>query len=270
MHLKVLIFLLLNSFLYSIELQKPKVYNENEHEINGWYMSEKLDGIRAYWNGKELLSKNGNKIHAPTWFIKDFPKFELDGELWTKRDDFESIQNIVLDKTPSDDWKKVTYNIFEVPNQKGDFDERLKVAIQWVKKYKNRYIRIIPQIKCKNKEHLEAYLQELINKKAEGVIIKNPHKEYFIGRNSNILKVKKFKDMEGEIIGFNYDVNKRLKSLVLKLDNGINFNLGGGFKEKDRLNHKFKIGNIITFKYYGFTKYGKPKFASFLRVKNEE
>ena len=54
-------------------------------------MSEKLDGIRAYWDGKELLSKNGNKIYAPTWFLHNLPPFEIDGELWTKRDDFENI-----------------------------------------------------------------------------------------------------------------------------------------------------------------------------------
>ena len=270
MYLKVLIFLILNSFLYSIDLQKPKVYNEKKHEINGWYMSEKLDGIRAYWNGKELLSKNGNKIHTPTWFIKDFPKFELDGELWTKRNDFENIQNIVLDKTPSDDWKNITYNIFEVPNQKGNFDERLKVLKNWLNINESKYIRIIQQIECKNKKHLERYLEKLLNKKAEGVILKNPKLTYFKGRNSNILKVKKFKDMEGKVVGFNYNENKRLKSLVLKLENGIVFNLGGGLKEKQRVNHKFKIGDIVTFKYYGFTKYGKPKFASFLRVRVKE
>ena len=91
MKIFLLIFLFLN--LNSQELQKAKIYDNSKHNITNWYMSEKLDGIRAYWNGKELLSKNGNKIYAPFWFIKDFPPFELDGELWTKRDDFENIQN---------------------------------------------------------------------------------------------------------------------------------------------------------------------------------
>jgi DNA ligase-1 len=60
--------------LYSIQLQKATIYNENM-KINNWYMSEKLDGIRAYWDGEKLLSKNGNIIHAPIWFIKDLPSF---------------------------------------------------------------------------------------------------------------------------------------------------------------------------------------------------
>jgi DNA ligase 1 len=254
--------------LYSIELQKPKIYDKQKHEIKNWLMSEKLDGIRAYWDGKNLYTKNGNKIYAPIWFLKDFPKFELDGELWTKRDDFENIQNIILDKTPSLKWKEITYNIFEVPNAKGNFEERLLIIKNYLDKNPNNYIKIIPQIICKNQEHLERYLEELINKKAEGIIIKNPNINYFYGRSDEILKVKKFKDDEGLVIGHNYK-DKKFKSLKVKLENKVVFNLGGGFSDKERLNPP-KIGDIVTFKYYGFTKNDKPKFASFLRVRKEE
>lgn len=262
----LLLFIIIN--LYSIELQKPKIYDKQKHEIKAWMMSEKLDGIRAYWDGKELYTKNGNKIYAPKWFIKDFPNFELDGELWTKRNNFENIQNIVLDKIPSSKWKEITYNIFEVPNAKGNFQERLSIIKNYLDKNPNNPIKIIPQIKCENQKHLEKYLQELINKKAEGIIIKNPNIEYFTGRSDEILKVKKFEDDEGEVIGHNYK-DKKFKSLKVKLENEIVFNLGGGFSDKERLNPP-KIGDIVTFKYYGFTKNNKPKFASFLRIRKEE
>jgi DNA ligase 1 len=262
----LLLFIILN--LYSIELQKPKVYDKQKHEINNWLMSEKLDGIRAYWDGKDLYTKNGNKIYAPIWFIKNFPNFELDGELWSKRNDFENIQNIVLDKIPSSKWKGITYNIFEVPNAKGNFEERLSIIENYLDKNPNNPIKIIPQIRCKNQENLERYLQELINKKAEGIIIKNPNIEYFTGRSDEILKVKKFEDDEALVIGLNYK-NKKFKSLKVKLENEVVFNLGGGFSDKERLKPP-KIGDIVTFKYYGFTKNNKPKFASFLRVRKEE
>ena len=189
-------------------------------------MSEKLDGIRAYWDGKEFRSKNGNKIYAPNWFTKDFPNFQLDGELWTKRDDFENIQNIVLDINPSSKWEEITYNIFEVPNAKGNFEERLKKLEQWLVKNPSKNIKIIPQIKCKNQEHLEIYLKELLDKKAEGIILKNPNKDYFQGRSDDILKVKKFFDDEGLVIGHNYK-NEKFKSLKIELKNKVVFNLGG-------------------------------------------
>lgn len=266
-----LLFLVQSSI--AIELQKAKTYNKNI-SIDNWMMSEKLDGIRAYWDGKQLLSKNGNIIHAPLWFIEDFPKFKLDGELWTKRDDFENIQSIVLDKNPSDYWKEITYNIFEVPEEKGVFIKRLEKISNWQKKNNNKYIKIIEQTKCKDDKHLEEYLEKLVNLKAEGLMLKNPFLEYFTGRSSNILKVKKFLDMEAEVIAINYhkntkDIKNKFKSLVLKLENNIVFNLGNGFSKEQRINHP-KIGDIVTFKYYNLTRFGKPKFASFLRVRKKE
>lgn len=262
--------LLVNLNLSAIDLQKAKTYNQ-KHLIKGWMMSEKLDGIRAYWDGKQLLTKNGNIIHAPTWFTKDFPRFKLDGELWTKRNDFENIQSIVLDKKPSKQWNQITYNIFEVPKEKGSFLKRLKKIKEWQEINNNKYIKIIEQIRCKNKYHLEEYLEKKVYLKAEGVMIKNPSLEYFSGRTSNILKVKKFHDMEAEVIGINYNKNSKIKfkSLILKLKNDVVFNLGNGFTKEERLNYP-KIGDIVTFKYYNLTRFGKPKFASFLRIRKKE
>ncbi len=97
-----------------LPLQKPKIYHDQN--ITGWMMSEKLDGIRGYWDGKILRTKHGNIIHAPKWFTAHFPPFALDGELWTKRSDFEMIQSIVLDKVPSEKWHLLTYNREDFPD----------------------------------------------------------------------------------------------------------------------------------------------------------
>lgn len=261
------IVLFLPFLLFSIELQKPKTYTAQN--INGWVMSEKLDGIRGYWNGKELLSRKGKKIYTPKYFLKNLPNFELDGELWTKRADFENIQNIVMDKNPSEDWKQVTYNIFEVPNAKGDFLERLEKARAWFKNNPNKNIRIIPQYKCKDKKELNAFLNEIISKNGEGIIVKNPKEKYFKGRSHHILKVKKAQDMEGLVIGINMSEKTGvLKSLKIKLENAVVFNLGIGFSKEERKNPA-SIGKVVTFKYFGFTKRGKPKFASFLRARED-
>lgn len=266
--MRLIILILLSIYSFALDLQKPNVYVESEL-ISGWFMSEKLDGIRGYWDGKEFLTRRGKKIHVPKEFIKNYPPFKLDGELWTKRNDFENIQNIVMDKTPSKDWENVTYNIFEVPNAKGDFLLRLKKAENWFKKNPNKNAVIIKQVKLRDKEHLNSYLNEIIMKKGEGLIIKNPKELYHTGRSPHILKVKKAQDMEGKVIGINISEKTGvLKSLVLKLKNGVKFNLGTGFSRKQRENPP-KIGEEVTFKYYGFTKNGKPKFASFLHIRKD-
>lgn len=257
---------LLYTNLLSIELQKAKTFNYSQN-ITNWLMSEKLDGIRAYWDGKEFKTRQGHRIEAPNWFTANFPPFELDGELWTTRMDFENIQSTVLGEYKKEKWEKLTFNIFEVPNAKGDFIQRLKKAQKWFLDHNNNYVRIIPQKVCKNTIDLETYLQEITANNGEGIMLKNPDAPYTSGLSNNILKVKKFDDMEGEVSNIIYS-DKLLKSLEIKLENGIVFNLGNGFSQEDRKNPP-TIGSIVTFKYYDFTKNGKPKFASFMHVRKD-
>lgn len=199
--MRFIILFFLSVFTFAIELQKAKTYDEQE--VKNWVMSEKLDGIRGYWTGKQLLTRKGKKINAPIWFIDNFPNFELDGELWSKREDFENIQSIVMDKEPTSKWDEISYNIFEVPNANGDFLERLKKAENWFEKHPNSYVKIIKQIEVKNKNHLNEFLEEVISKNGEGIIVKDPSKKYHTGRSPHILKVKKAQDMEGTIVGIN-------------------------------------------------------------------
>lgn len=249
-------------------LQKAFTYQGDE-DITGWYMSEKLDGIRGYWNGKQLLTRKGNIINAPEWFINKLPPFELDGELWSRRKDFEFIQSTVLKKIPTGSWEKISFNIFEVPNQNGNFEKRLEKARIWFQENKTKHVRIIPQIVCNGKKHLDEFLQAVESKGGEGVIVKDPNQSYHTGRPPYILKYKSFKDMEGVVIAINEGKGKykdMMGSLRIKLENGIIFNLGSGFSDIERANPP-KINSIITFKYYGFTKNGIPKFPSFLHVR---
>ena len=257
-------------FATQLSLQKATVYGGDE-EIAGWYMSEKLDGIRGYWDGEKLLTRKGKIINAPKWFVQNFPPFELDGELWSSRKSFEFIQSTVLDKSPSESWEKITFNIFEVPNTKGNFESRLEKAQQWFNKNNNEHVKIIPQIVCTGKKHLEEFLALIESKGGEGVIIKNPGQEYHTGRSPHILKVKNSNDMEGIVIGINKGKGKyenMMGSLTIKLENGIVFNLGSGFSDFERKNPP-KLNSQITFKYYGYTKNGIPKFASFLHIRKD-
>ncbi len=243
-----------------------KVYKDQN--ITGWVMSEKLDGIRAYWNGKKLLTRNGKDIYLPSWFTKDFPPFELDGELWTKRKNFEYISSVVLGSAYPENWERFTYNIFEVPNAKGGLFERLSK----VKPYESKILKIIPQIKVKNKDHLQKFLKEIEAKGGEGVVVRDPNSLYISKRTSKALKVKSFYDTECKVIRHIKGHGKfkgMLGSLECRLENGTLFKIGSGFTNQERKNPP-PIGSIITFKYKEFTKYGKPRFPVFLRIRKSK
>ena len=234
-------------------------------------MSEKLDGIRAYWNGEELLSRKGKTLYPPKGFIKDFPPFELDGELWSKRGDFENIQSIVMDKIPSDKWKEIKYMLFEAPHVKGNFLQRLQKVQKYIDEKRLLHVKVIEQKKCKNTKNMQEFLQSVLDRGGEGLIVKDASREYFTGRSSSVLKVKKVYDMEAEVIGYKEGRGKfsgMMGSLHVRLKDGIDFFVGSGFSSEVRQNPP-KIGSVVTFKYYGFTKKGKPKFASFMRVRKD-
>lgn len=237
-----------------------------DQNITGWVMSEKLDGIRVYWNGKHLISRGGKIIHAPKWFTKNYPPFEIDGELWTKRGDFENISSIVRDKTPSKEWEEIGHYIFEVPNAKGGLFERLEK----VKPYTGRVIKIVQQIPLQDKKHLQSFLKEIEQKGGEGVVVRDPNAPYVDKRSNKALKVKTFHDTECQVVGYSEGkgkYNNMLGAIECQMSNGVLFKIGTGLSDKLRANPP-KLGAMVTFKYQSFTKYGKPRFPVFLRVKN--
>lgn len=252
---------------FFIWAQKPdlfllKVYNEDIN-VTGWLMSEKLDGVRAYWNGKQLISRSGKVFASPAWFTKDFPAFELDGELYLARGKFEQTVAIVNKKQPHEGWKNITYNIFEVPHAKGFLLDRLALVKE------QKYIKVIPQIVCKNKQHLDSYLKSLLKKGAEGVVVRRADRAYKTGRLKSALKVKKFLDDECVVTGYTKGKGKlkgKMGALLCSYKDKV-LKIGSGFSDKQRT-HPPKIGDQITFKYYGLTAKGNPRFPVFLRIRN--
>jgi len=239
-------------------------------DIAGWYMSEKLDGVRAYWNGRDLLSREGNRFAAPDWFTAGFPPFELDGELWIDRNLFSEVQSVTSRNRPHEGWRKVTYNIFEVPNAPGGLAERLQRLSQFLEDRPHTPIRIIPQVPCRDRAHLEQTLSEIDAMGGEGVVLRNPDTSYETGRSPNALKVKTFDDMEAVVIGYKPGKGKYtglVGALEVRLDNGKIFYLGSGLSDTDRKQPP-AIGDIVVFRHHGFTVNGIPRFASYWRVKN--
>ena len=86
---------------------------DGEQDPTGWLMSEKFDGVRAYWDGTRFLSRQGNKFHAPPWFTDDLPDVPLDGELWLARKAFQRTVSMVRRQDQSEHWKQLLYVVFD-------------------------------------------------------------------------------------------------------------------------------------------------------------
>jgi DNA ligase-1 len=268
--MKTILVLLL--FLQSVFAQKPdlfllKTYDKNI-DVVGWVMSEKLDGVRGFWDGQKLISRGGKVFNPPKWFIKNFPTFAIDGELWTKQNDFENIVSIVRSKKDKG-WKTIKLMVFEVPNQESGLLDRLNILEKYLAKKPHSYIEIIKQTVIKTKSQVSDFLEEVTNKKGEGVVLRNPNISYKTGRLSSALKVKKHFDDEcivQEILAGKGKYQNKMGAIKCKIKNGKIFKIGSGFKDSERENPP-KIGTTITFKYYGLTKKGNFKYPVFLRIR---
>ncbi len=240
-------------------------------DIKGWWMSEKLDGVRGYWTGKELISRAGNPFHVPKWFTRNFPLTPLDGELWIGRQQFSELVSIVRRKNADTDWKKVRYFIFDAPQIEGSLEKRLDFARRWFREHPNPFAEVLKQQICESEEHLRRKLMEIESLGGEGMMLRRPDTPYTVGRSHDLLKVKTYEDTEATVIkhlpGSGRNAG-RLGSLLVKLPNGIQFAIGTGFSDQERDNPP-PVGSIITFRYYDFNKSGVPRFASFLRVREE-
>lgn len=236
--------------------------------VQGWWMSEKLDGVRGYWTGARLVSRAGNVFAAPEWFTENFPPVPLDGELWVGRQKFSDVVSIVRRTAPHDSWKSVRYMIFDAPQAEGGFERRLDFAREWFRGHPNPYATVIEHEVCNSEDHLRKRLAEVEALGGEGLILRRPASAYTVGRSAAILKVKTFQEAEAVVLehlpGSGRNAG-RMGSLRVETADGVRFAIGTGFTDAER-DDPPPVGSTVQFKHQGFTKAGIPRFASFLRI----
>ena len=241
---------------------------ENDIDLAGWWMSEKLDGVRAYFDGKRFYSRQGNLFHAPDWFIAGLPSVPLDGELWLARKSFQRTVSIVRRQDKSDHWKELSFLVFDAPAQSDPFERRLEFIKDTLAGKKLPHVLPHEHLQCKNLEHLRTELTRVESLGGEGLMLRQPGSKYEAGRSSTLLKVKTFHDAEACVLEHIPGAGRhkgRLGALLVRLPDGTKFSVGTGFSDNQRENPP-PVGATITFRYQELTDGGVPRFPSFVRV----
>lgn len=237
----------------------------------GWWMSEKYDGLRGFWDGRKLWTRNGNSIHAPDYFLAELPaEIALNGELWIGRGKFEETLSVVLSDTPDERWKQVRFMVFDAPKAKGTFEQRTQFVATTLPA-KNAHAKPVPQEICKNAAHLIAERDRIVALGGEGMMLRKPESDYEAGRSPTLLKVKPHDDAEATVIAHLPGKGKlagKLGSIRVRTEEGREFSIGAGFTDAQRETPP-PIGTIITYRFRGTTAKGLPRFPSFLRVRKD-
>jgi DNA ligase 1 len=243
---------------------------DNATDLSDWWMSEKLDGVRAYWDGKQFLSRQGNLYHAPAWFLEGLPASPLDGELWIDRKKFQRTVSIVRRQDKTNLWKEVKFLVFDAPTASGGFEERLAFLKEALGQGGAKFMRLHAHERCKNLEALRAELARIESLGGEGLMLRQPGSKYVGGRSSTLLKVKTFHDAEATVVGHQAGAGRhqgRLGALLVRLADGTEFAIGTGFSDRER-EHPPAIGTTVTFRYQELSDRGVPRFPSWVGLRH--
>jgi DNA ligase-1 len=232
-------------------------------------VSEKLDGVRAVWDGKVLRFRSGRVVAAPAWFTAKLPKESLDGELWVGRGQFDTVSGTVRKAKPVDaEWQKVNYMVFELPAGAGRFKDRALAIESIVNATAWPQLQAIEQTAVANRATLQAKLDDVVQGGGEGLMLHLASAPLATGRSDVLLKLKPLSDAEATVVGYIAGKGKyvgMVGALVVKTADGQRFNLGTGLSDAQRKSPP-AIGSKVTYTYRDVTPSSKPRFASFLRV----
>ncbi len=241
-------------------------------DVSRYLVSEKLDGVRAIWDGEVLRFRSGRVIAAPAWFITALPRVALDGELWIARGQFDRLSGVVRQVRPDDQaWRSVRYMVFELPEAQGSFAERNQQLGEIVRAANVTWLVQIGQESPIDHLHLEKRLAAVVAGGGEGLMLHRADAPYLVGRSDALIKMKPLQDAEARVVGYIAGKGRhvgRVGALLLETDDGRRFKVGAGLSDSMRDNPP-TVGSRITYRFRGLTPEGLPRFASYWRAYDE-
>ncbi len=259
-------------------LMLAKVYHPGV-DLTDYWVSEKYDGVRGYWDGQQLFTRGGERVRAPAWFTAGWPGTPLDGELWAGRGQFARASSTVRQQVPDEAaWRGMRFMVFDMPAQGGPFTERITALNAAVAQIHQPWVVAVVQTHASTHTALQAQMHRIVKAGGEGLVLHRGASLYTAARNDDLLKVKPHEDAEAIVRGHQAGRGKysgMLGALLVEsvasgnaAAPGLRFKIGTGLSDAQRRNPP-AVGSVVTYRYRGFTDAGVPRFASFVRVAAE-
>ncbi len=252
----------------------PQLAREAPADVDpqGFLVSEKLDGARALWDGRQLRFRSGRSIAAPPWFTRGLPAHALDGELWAGRGRFDVLSGTVRRIQPVEaDWRAVRYAVFDLPGADGPFVKRAARLRAWAQSAAPAHCDAVEQRRHESRQALDRHLHSVVLAGGEGLMLHRASAQWQPGRSGQVLKLKPLHDAEATVLGHQPGRGRhagRLGALRVRSDTGVVFEIGTGFSDAERADPP-TAGRRVSYTHRGYTAGGVPRFASFLRVRED-
>ena len=235
----------------------------------GYLVSEKLDGVRALWDGRQLRFRSGRPVAAPAWFTQRLPAEPLDGELWLGRSRFEALSGLVRRASPDEaGWQALRYQVFELPAAGGSFAERAaRLQALAARQAAGAPWAAVVHEPAQGRAWLAQCLASVLAAGGEGLMLHRADAPQASGRGPWLYKHKPLHDAEAVVLAHQPGQGRlagHLGALQVRTDAGIELAIGTGFTDADRRQPP-AVGERISFTHRGLTAGGVPRFASYLR-----
>jgi len=241
-------------------------------DVPAYFVSEKLDGVRARWDGRTLWTRAGHRIATPAGFAQGWPDTPMDGELWISRNRFDVVSGIARSTQPDPAaWEAVRFMVFDLPTHPGPFAERVAAIRTLVARTAHPHLRMVEQNRVASRAALDARLAQVVAAGGEGLMLHHAEARYGVGRSNALLKLKPHDDAEARVLAHAPGKGKytgMLGALVVEHHDGRQFRIGTGFTDAQRAEPP-PLGSWVTYRYTGLTSTGLPRFARFLRIRDD-
>ena len=245
-------------------------YTSGLSDLPAYWVSEKFDGIRAYWDGRALLTRAGRTIRAPSWFIAPLPAVPLDGELWMGRGQFQAVAATVRDTQPDDAaWRRVRYLVFDLPRHPGVFEDRRIALEELLAPSSAPWVQPVRHFHVANEAELQRTLERIVAAGGEGLMLHKAGSPYRAIRGDDLLKLKPTLDAEARVVGHLPGRGKYLGmtgALLVETATGVRFRLGTGLTDAERRDPP-PLGSWVTYSHEGYTAAGIPRFGRYVRMR---
>lgn len=239
-----------------------------EVDVSAYLVSEKFDGVRAFWDGRVLRFRGGGEIPAPRWFLERLPAVPLDGELWMGRGRFEELSSAVRRQEPEDAaWRRIQYLVFELPGAPGSFEARAARIRELVAQVGWPQLVAVAQERVRDRGQLQRRLDQVLEGGGEGLMLHLASAPYVTGRSDVLLKLKALQDAEAVVVAHVPGKGRfrgLLGALEVETPEGRRFRIGTGLSAALRRDPP-PVGCTVTYTYRGLTEGGLPRFPAFLR-----
>jgi DNA ligase-1 len=241
---------------------------------SGYLVSEKLDGVRAFWDGSRLRFRSGLIVRAPEWFTAALPPVVLDGELWGGRESFDFASGTVRRITPDDaSWRTLRLMVFDLPGETGDFATRTaRIAALAAAASSSTVWAAVEQTQIPDRTALQQRLASVVRGGGEGLVLHRADAPWSPGRSRALWKLKPLHDAEAQVLAHEPGRGRladMMGAVRVRNAGGIEFRIGTGFTDAQRRDPP-PVGSWISYTHRGVTASGVPRFASYWRPHDAE